>query len=395
MEGRGARGAVAAAAAMAVAILTLVAAMPAHGAEVAVIVDSREVQLAEADRGWTTEVGITNVRDHEIDLEVPFLSKPEGCLPRIQDGKLRVAEHRTVEIRIPPKCEAGENGLVFYLGSATPEGPPFPIEMIAAPLEEVEEPSWDALWVFLGAFLVLTGGAVVFCRLWRQESRRTSLKYLGATWSFKESWVSSVTVAGGLLTGIFGSSEVIKAVLGEDADSAVALATVGAAIALALLASGPLILEATKVRVVDPGKANDIGKEYPSLGGLSLASAVTLAAAFGELWVVAASASRLDLGGSEGWMPWVLAVLGTVLLAVYAVRNFKRTIEVGMTDPGPAPDSDTIKGARMIVDQMKDSDRVEVSSATLDEAFDHFAKTTPAQAVAESAAPLPRPAAMP
>ena len=267
--------------------------------------------------------------------------------------------------------------------------------MIAAPLKEDEEPSWAALWVFLGAFLVLAGGAVFSCRLWRKESRRTPLKYLGATWSFKESWVSSVTVAGGLLTGIFGSSEVIKAVLGENVDGAVALATVGAAVALALLASGPLILEATKVRVADPAKANDIGAEHPTLGGLSLASAVTLAAAFGELWVVAASASRLDLGGSESWMPWLLAALGTLLLAVYGVRNFKRTIEVGMTDPGPAPDSDTIKGARMIVDQMKGSDRVEVSPAALDEALDRFESTTPVGAPVGSAALPPRPAAMP
>ncbi len=325
----------------------LIAAMPALGAPVAVSVDSREVDLKEADRGWTTKVGITNLTDTEIDLEIPFLSEPEGCLPRIQDGKLRVAEHRTVEIKIPPKCDAGEKGLVFYVSSATPEGPPFPIEMIAVP-EDEEEPSWEALWIFAGAFLLLAIAAAAYCRWVLRGRPGTPLQYLGATWSFKESWVSNVTVAAGLLTGIFGSSEVIKSVLGEDSDSAVALATVGAAIAVALLASGPLILEASKVKVVDPDKANDIGIEYPSLGGFALASAVTLAAAFGELWVVAASASRLDLGGSEDWMPWLMAVLGTVLLAIYAVRNFKRTVEVGATHPGPALAGGTARAVELV-----------------------------------------------
>ncbi|HEX5928400.1 MAG TPA: hypothetical protein VFY48_03315 [Solirubrobacterales bacterium] len=392
MRGRSSRWTAAVAAIVAGALM-LAAATPALGAQASVIVDSREIQLTEADRGWTTEVGITNLLDREIDLEIPFLG--EGCLPRIQDGKLRVAEHRTVEIKIPPKCDAGEKGLVFYLATATPAGPPFPIEMVAAPLEEEEEPSWAALWTFLGAFLVLAAAATVYLRLWRKEKRKTALEHLGATWSFKESWVSSVTVAGGLLTGIFGSSEVVKAVLGEEVDSAVALATVGAAISLALLAAAPLILEATKVLVVDPKKPNELGAEHPSLAGLSLAYAVTLAAAFGELWVVAASASRLDLGGSEDWMPWLLAGLGTLLLAVYGVRNFKRTIKVGTTEPAPAPDSDTIKGARLIVQQMKKSDRVQVSSATLDEAFDHFASTAPIGGSAKSAPPPPRPAAMP
>jgi hypothetical protein len=374
----------------------LIAATPALGAPgVAVSVDSREIELKEADRGWTTEVGITNLTVDEIDLEIPFISNPEGCLPRIQDGKLRVAEHRTVEVKIPPKCEAGEKGLVFYIASATPEGPPFPIEMIAAPKPD-EEPSWEALWTFAIAFLLLVGVASAYCRGVLKKKLRTPLQYLGATWSFKESWVSNVTVAGGLLTGIFGSSDVIKAVLGEEVDSAVALATVGAAIALALLASAPLILEATKAKVTDPKKEKDIGKEYPSLGGLTTASAVTLAAAFGQLWVVSASASRLDLGGSEDWLPWLLAGLGSLLLAVYAVRNFKRTIEVGMTNPGLPPDSDTIKGARMIVDELKKSEQVEVSSSTLDKALDSFAKTTAYAPATESRRAVPsRPAAMP
>ncbi len=341
----------------------LCVAAPAFGAPIAVSVDSREVELEEADRGWTTEVGITNLTDREFDLEIPFLSEPEGCLPRIQDGKLRVGEHRTVEVKIPPKCDAGENGLVFFLSSATPQGAPFPLEMIAAPKDE-DDPSWSILWVFAGASILLILIGLAYSLLGLKQKLGTPLQYLGATWNFKESWVTNITVAGGLLTGIFGSSDVIKAVLGEETDSAVALATVGAAIALALLAAGPLILESLKATVTDPTKTNDIGKQHPSLVGLMLASAITLAAAFGELWVVATSASRLELGGSEDWLPWLLAILGSLLLLVYGIRNFKRTVEVGMTDPGTAADSDTITAARMIVDQLRagEGDRAAVAA---------------------------------
>ena len=129
--------------------------------------------------------------------------------------------------------------------------------------------------------------------LWKKVKRSidTPLEYLGGTWSFKDSWVSNVTVAAGLLTGLFGSTEVVNAILGDETDSAVALATVGAAIAVALIASAPLILEATKVKVAAKVEAEAVpkgkvgpGKDYFSLGGLVAATVVALAAAFGELW---------------------------------------------------------------------------------------------------------------
>jgi hypothetical protein len=318
----------------AVLVVLLVAAPQALGAKIAATVDSREVELTEADRGWTTEVGITNLQDHEIDLEVPFsLTKPEGCIPRVQDGKLRVGEHRTVEIKIPPKCNASGEGFVFYITSATPEGPPFPLEMVAVEDEDEAPPPWKSLWLFAGLLIVLPIAALIYGkhRLGSGKGLGTPLQYLGDTWSFGDSWVSNVTVAGGLLTGILGSSDVITAVLGEGAESAVGLATVGAAISVALLAAAPLILEATKVTIPAP-QANDPGTDHPRLWGFAVASGVTLAAAFGQIWVVAISATRLDLGGIEDWLPWLLAVLASLLLIAYAVRGFRRTIQIGTTE---------------------------------------------------------------
>jgi hypothetical protein len=319
-----------AAAAIAAAAVMLFAASPALGARVAATVDSREVEVKEAEHGWTTEVGITNLADHELDLEVPFyLTKPEGCIPRVQDGKIRVGEHRLVEVKLPPKCEAGD-GIVFRISSFTPEGPPFPIEIVAVPGDdEAAPPPWKSLWLFAGLLVLLPVASLLYARR-LGKGLGTSLQHLGDTWSFADSWVSNVTVAGGLLTGILGSSDVITAVLGEGAESAVGLATVGAAVSVALLAAAPLVLEATKVTVPEP-RENDPGGDHPRLWGFAVASAVALAAAFGQLWVVAISATRLDLGGMEDWLPWLLAALASLLLAAYARRNFRRTIEIGTT----------------------------------------------------------------
>ena len=129
----------------------------------------------------------------------------------------------------------------------------------------------------------MTGGlvaAMFVLYLWwdgpGDDDRRpsTELQYLDAGWSFKDSWVTNVTDAGGVLTGIFGSSDTVTAILGEDAESAVALATVGAAVAIAFVSAGPIVLTATKKK----------GKLL--VWGFLAAAAVTLTGAGGELWIV-------------------------------------------------------------------------------------------------------------
>jgi hypothetical protein len=67
----------------------------------------------------------------------------------------------------------------------------------------------------------------------------------------------------------------------------VALATVGAAFAVAFISAGPIIVLATKSKVGD----------HFTVGGVLAASAVTLAGAFGELYVVYESGAQLDLNG--------------------------------------------------------------------------------------------------
>ena len=148
-----------------------------------------------------------------------------------------------------------------------------------------------ATWQAPNAFLAALGAGaalLVFWLLILGESPLKELKFLDAAWSFNDSWVSNVTVAGGLLAGIFvsGSSSVVTALLGADATTLVALVTVGAAVAAAFVAAAPLVLIAAK----GPNG-------FYTIGGLAAAAALTLGGwAARNPWVVYRSGSKLDLG---------------------------------------------------------------------------------------------------
>jgi hypothetical protein len=122
----------------------------------------------------------------------------------------------------------------------------------------------------------------------------------------------------------------------------VALATVGAAFAVAFISAGPIIVLATKSKVGD----------HFTVGGVLAASAVTLAGAFGELYVVYESGAQLDLNGWEDRIVY-LAVAAGLLLAFYALRALLGTLRQGVKRPPPKPQSDAIAAAKMIVEALK------------------------------------------
>ncbi len=202
------------------------------------------------------------------------------------------------------------------------------------------------------ALVVLLGAALIYFFL--QPNRGDPLRYLESTWSFKESWASNVTVAAGLIAGIFGSSDVVTNLVGDNGKSSVALATVGAAVAAALVAAGPLIVASSKTK-----------DDYLSVGGLLAASAVTLAGGFGEIWVLFRAGERLNLGGWQDAAA-VMAVLAGLLLAWYALRSTPAVIRSGQKEPPMPPPSDTLTAAKMIVEALRGApgvDTVQIDSA--------------------------------
>ncbi|HVD40320.1 MAG TPA: hypothetical protein VNC16_04890 [Solirubrobacterales bacterium] len=209
-------------------------------------------------------------------------------------------------------------------------------------------PDWHELWAFLIAFLAaLILGVFFFCYCWDPQdyARRKLNQPLGsldATWKFNDNWATNATAAGALLSGLF-SATTAKAFLGENAEALTALATVGGAIALLLVAAAPIVVLATKSYKGSDGSRGDAF----TVGGVLLGAVLVLAAAAGQLWVVAYTASELDLG-SAGWLVWVGFAVGITILGTYSFRSLKDLLERGTEEKTTEPAAE-IEAAKLIV----------------------------------------------
>lgn len=317
-------------------------------------VDDREPALKrQDDGGWAVGLGFTNLTDGDIALAArPKNDDDDGCEPKVE-GILPQAQHSDVIVELPPGCKVSEDGIDLQLVATPADSEAMIFDVTAAPKPESEAPDWKQLRVFVVLFPVSL--AALFFLAWLSLGDRPNLfkglPHLEAAWSFQDSWASNVTVAGGLLTGILGSSNLLKEVLGEDAEFSLAVATVGAAIAVAIAGAGALAALASR-RKSDDG-TRDLFTPY----GLLIAGALTLAAAGGELWVVWKSGKNLDMGGVEDDL-YVAALIAGALLAVYGILSLKATLRVGKTAPPdapapPDPPADAIVGAMLLLEAIK------------------------------------------
>jgi hypothetical protein len=324
-----------------VLLLMAMICLPSAASAASLVLDDPEPALKQDGDAWKIAVGLTNIGDAPVSV-TPVSTKPavtsdDGCAVSLKDAKpIPPAQHTDIEVRYGAGCEVPDSGVAFQLQS---DALPKPFSLIAAPKEDGDA-EWIALvsfpiaWV-LGTLLLwaavkfktlkIKGGTVV--------DPGKALTYLPATWKFGDSWATNITLLAGVLTSVVGTSGVVKAILGEDADSAIALATVGAAIAGVIIGLGAVVLQS--VKTVD----QDHGVDAYTGWGLVTAGGVTLAGAYGQLWVTYRMGSKLTLGGVQDWL-WIPMGLAGVLLAVYACRNVRTTIRAGATPPDPpaAPD---------------------------------------------------------
>lgn len=342
----------------------------ARAATSVVTLDDSQPALAEAGNGWTAVLGFTNLTDRMVALTAkPTGTARPGCdlmlgeNPSQSTASLPAAQHTDVKVSVPAACKAGDKGFAFEVTATAGSTPAaFHIDTKA---KASAKPDWTNLWAFLVALVVLGALAVGLFAYWDRDDFNfdhlaNPMPYLGTTWSFKDSLVSNVTVAGGLLTGIFGSSGVVKALLGKDAEAFTALAIVGVAIAIAFVGAGGIVLLAFKTR-----KGNAV-----TVGGLLAASVITLTGAFGELWVVSASGHKVT-GGLGDVALSIVMVAAMALLLVYALRSVLITLDLGTIPPLPPdyrkpPLTETIFAASMIVEALKarsDVDAIKVDTA--------------------------------
>jgi hypothetical protein len=330
-------------------MLSLAVAPPAAiGATSPATIDNPAVELAKADGGgWTTSVGLTNLTNRTLRVTPKPALATAGCNPTL-DNSSRVlpARQASFKVTIPAACAVGDKPFRFKLTANA--GKAVASFAVAATLkkEPPDKPDWNALWSFAIALGGMAALMILVLFFWKPENPvkprlDQQLPYLDDAWSFKDSWVSNITVVGGLLAGVFASSEVLKSILGEDSDASLALATVGGAIAAALIAAAGILVLALKTE-----------KEgYFTVGGLLAASAIALAGAAGQVWVVYESARKFDLGGLEDRL-LPIAIAALVLLVLYAYRSLRSVLVQGTTEP-PAVPSDAVAAATLIVHALK------------------------------------------
>jgi hypothetical protein len=213
-------------------------------------------------------------------------------------------------------------------------GQPLP-PLTVTPAAAGATPDW---WLFtafpVAGFIALVALFIVGCHRYRDGYKgktsggqaftfiswwRTHPLNLSTNWSLTDSWGSNVTVIGAAFAGVFGTSDVLTAILGTDTDPVLALSIVSGAVAVGIAGAAPLVLTVLRVHSgVTP---------LALLVGASL----TVAAAGGELAVITLGASDLSLGGvQDGMLPAL--VVGALILLVYSCRTMSESLL-----PKPSP----------------------------------------------------------
>ncbi len=318
--------------------------------------DDPSPDLADAANGWTVQVGLTNLTRSVLQLAVnPGVLVAKDCTLTPTPVTLPASQHDTVKVAVPDSC-AVKDGLSFTITATAIGTTVQPQALVVTAKRPTTTPvDWKQLRAFPIALVALgliglVLGLVVSGRNNKNaaggekvtaEGTLGKLPYLDSAWSFSDSWLNNITAGAGLLTGIVGSTDVAKALLGADADSKVRLGIVGAAIAVALIAAAPLVLG-----IFQPPDGTI------TIVGLFLAAAVSISAALGALWVMGRTAQDLDV-------PWLsanakyIAIAAIVLVLIYAWVSLYGTVISGLTKPDDPPESDTLKAATVVASAIR------------------------------------------
>ena len=337
----------------------------ASAAPVGVVVNTLTPEVeAGAKNTSKLSLSFTNISDEVFVLTPKAIAQP-NCELTLSRNQLPSGVTTPVSVEIQPSCDAGDNlKLTIAAASTAGPGPSFEIDPkgVAA-----DEPDWSQLLAFpiaLVAALLLT--LLVFSR-WTPganaaRSMTQPLKYLDATWKFNDNWVTNVSAVGALLTGLF-SAATAKAFLGDDAEGQVALATVGAAVALAFVAAAPVVLLALKsLKVEKSGEGTIVGRgNWYTVGGLMCAAALVLASAAGQLWVVLQVAFNTEIGTLTDAFSIAAVALAGLLLVVYSYRSLKDLLERGTEKPKESKEVE-IRAAEVIATALE-ANRVQSEGA--------------------------------
>lgn len=206
------------------------------------------------------------------------------------------------------------------------------------PDEPKVEPEWNRLLEGFGVGLVISLFLVGYgWNRWRRKAScktgpRQRLEYIESTWSLKENWATDVSAVAAVFTGFFGTAELVKAYAGAQGEAMLAVSTIAAAIALALVGLTPIVLQGTKSYWDEDGSS----KSSFTVGGVMLGVLLVLTSVFGQLWALYNVGVKFDLGVSDFVIAIPFALAGVMLMA-YAVRSLTELLKQGSTEPPTPP----------------------------------------------------------
>lgn len=333
---------------------TLGGAVAAAAVPSSVIIDKTGPELSEGDQGGgAVTLGFTNLTSEDIRVSLRQPNAARDCMVSPDTQLLKAETHTDVKVSATKTCLTNDTLPLRVVAPAA--GVDF--NVTGTRQEKTSSVNFDELLVFPIGFGILI--VVVLCWyffIWNPPAIRpqikrpklllTTLPYADPKFDFKDSWASNATAAGALLTGVVGSSDVVKAAIGKDADDAVALATIGAAMAVAIIGAGPIVALASR------GK----GKKM-SVAGVLLMSAITMTGGLGQIYIMWATGKHLEIGWLHTGLP-IAAVLAGILLVAYTWRAVSELLNDGLTPEKPKI-SDAVKAARVIADALKEKTDVD------------------------------------
>ncbi len=182
----------------------LLAAGPSHADQASVALGSIEPELTPADGGGgTAKIALTNLTDAEVDIAARPQTPRTNCTVQLDhDRKLPAAQSMTFTATVAAACGQITKSFPILVKAAGRDLP-----VVTATVKTAKKPDWDALsdWFvmsMLAAFALMTVVYLIWLIKLDGGHPLTALPSLDKSWSFNDSWVTNVTVVGGLLAGI-------------------------------------------------------------------------------------------------------------------------------------------------------------------------------------------------
>jgi hypothetical protein len=198
-------------------------------------------------------------------------------------------------------------------------------------------PDWSVFLYFAWSAIVGLILVLIAYRTWDKVSTEDpahpkpkwgdGLPGLSSSWSFQDSWASNATVVAALFAGLFNATDVTTTLLGDEAKNVTTVVAVAVAFGVGLTTLAPLVLQAC--RTVDDS--------LPTMRGIVAAGTLTLAGTGGELWVTIITVHNTK-AMNHGWL-LLAGIVGSALIAVYAITTTWQSISTGVIDPNAEDDS--------------------------------------------------------